>query len=177
VSDGPADPPLHHDPAVAAVGRALARHGYEVTADVLDGLPVVVGRRSDFRLRWMAVRLQTFVVVARFRTDHVAVSGPVLDRFLDAACAYAAGHKGGLPRGLQTGTAAVAVAVVDSGAGDAATWAGHPHGRRFAAMAYPVAVEVPAGRVVHPPRLVVGAVFNGHLRRVAEEVVGPALRD
>jgi hypothetical protein len=161
---------------VAAVGRALGHHGYEVASDTLDGLPVVVGRRSDFRLRWMAVRLHTFVVVARFRTDHVAAGAPVLDRFLDASCAYATSHKGGLPRGLQTGTAAVAVAVVDGGDDGARSWADHPHGRRFAAMAYPVAVEAATGRVTHPGRMVVGAVFNGHLRRIAEEIVAPAVR-
>jgi hypothetical protein len=161
---------------VVAIGRALARHGYDVAADTVDGLPVVVGRRSDFRLRWMAVRLHTFVVVARFRTDLVPPASPVLERFLDASCAYAAAHKGGLPRGLQTGTAAVAVAVVDDGDDGARAWADHPHGRRFAAMAYPVAVEASTGRVTHPPRMMVGAVFNGHLRRIAEAIVAPALR-
>jgi hypothetical protein len=162
----PADP-------VGAIGTALRACGYDTVDVDLDGNPVVVGRRSDVRLRWMAARLHTFVLAARFPAPEDA---GVLDRYLDLACRYAVDHKGGLPRGLQAGTAAVAVAVVDRGSEVTTSWADHPHGRRFAAMAYPVVVELDTGRVVHPGRMLLGAVFSGHLQRVADDVVGPALR-
>jgi hypothetical protein len=165
-----------HPDAVDAIGRALTGHGYQVGPETLDGRPVLVGRRSDFRLRWMAARLHTFVVVARFDDGGPGVDAATLDRYLDASCHYAMAHKQGLPRGLQTGTAAVAVAVVDRAGADAVTWADHSHGSRFAAITYPVTVELATGRVVHPPRKVMGAVFNGHLKGVAEEILAPAVR-
>lgn len=165
---------MPHPENVDAFGQALRQHGYEVTSDTVDGRPAVVGRRSDFRLRWMASRLHTFVVVSRF--GPAGTDTGALDHFLDAACQYAVKNKEGLPRGLQTGTAAVAVAVMDQVDGDAAAWAGHHHGRRFAALTYPVAVETTTGLVIHPGPAVLGAIFNSHLRRVAEEIVAPAAR-
>jgi hypothetical protein len=165
-----------HPDTVESIGRALARHGYQVGPESIGGRAVVVGRRSDFRLRWMAARLHTFVVVTRFDEGGAGPDTAGLDAFLDASCRYAVGHKQGLPRGLQTGTAAVAVAVVDRAGPDALAWADHSHGSRFAAITYPVTVEAATGRVVHPPRKVVGAVFNGHLKAVAEEIVAPAVR-
>ena len=77
--------------------------------------------------------------------------------------------------GLQSGTAAVAVAVVSGGAGEGAAWASRPHGRRFAAIAYPVAVDLGARSVVEPTRMVLGGIFVPFLRGVVSDVVRSTL--
>jgi hypothetical protein len=158
---------------VAAIGASLTHHGYAVTSEQLDGRSVLVGRNSEFRWRWFAVRLHTFVVVARFSPDPGDVA--TLDRFADEARRWALANKGGLPSGLQTGTAAVVVAVMDGANEVAVQWATVTRAKRFAVTTYPVVADITTGRVVHPRRMVVGAVFNSYLRDIAEEIVAPAL--
>ncbi|MHB1534515.1 MAG: hypothetical protein ACYC1D_07890 [Acidimicrobiales bacterium] len=43
-------------------------------------------------------------------------------------------------------------------------------------MTYPVTADVATASVTHPPRMMVGAAFNSHLRGIATDVVAPALR-
>ena len=95
-------------------------------------------------------------------------------RRLTATGAPAITLKGRL-RGLQSGTSAVAVAVVDS-AERAGEWAVKPHGRRFAALAYPVLVDLANERVVRPERMLIGAVYAPYLRQLVKEHVEPSLR-
>jgi hypothetical protein len=155
---------------VADIGRRLEEAGYETSTISLDGLTALVGRRSDFRLRWFGTRLHTFVFVAAFGHP----PREELDRFAAAASKFAIENKGGLPRGLQTGTAAVPVAVVDQVRPEIAEWAGRTF-RKFAAIGYPVLVETSTGRVHRPGRMVAGAVYDAHLRGIADKIVGGAL--
>ncbi|HEX4518611.1 MAG TPA: hypothetical protein VH063_03415 [Gaiellaceae bacterium] len=158
---------------MTALGAALAEAGYTVTNATLDGTPALVGRSSSFRWRWMATRLHTFVVVAAF--DPVPEDAAPLDRFLELAVKHAAANKGGMPAGFQTGTAAIAVALVDGASTAAREWALRPHGRKFGHIAYPVLADMETGEVVHPPRMIVGGIYNAHLKGIAERVVKPAL--
>jgi hypothetical protein len=159
---------------LAAVGAALEAAGYGVTNVTLDGQPALVGRASKFRWRWMATRLHTFVVVAGF--DPVPGDEAPLDRFLELAGSYARQNKGGLPAGFQTGTAVVAVALVDGASTASRTWALRAHGRKYGHVAYPVTADTETGEVVHPPPMIVGAIYNRHLKAIAEQIVAPALR-
>jgi hypothetical protein len=143
-----------------------------MTRDSVAGRQAVIGRRAQFRLRWLATRLHTFVLVAVFKSDATAEH---LDRFMDEASQYATTVKGGLPRGLQTGTCAVAVAVLPSAVG-VEGWASKPHGRRFAALTYPVTVDLANGRVDQPGRMLIGAVYVPYLKELVREHVEPSLR-
>ena len=157
--------------AVAAIGRRLEEAGYESSTVNLDGIPALVARRSDFRWRWFGTRLHTFVFVAAF--DHPTRAQ--LDRFATLASRYATANKGGLPRGLQTGTAAVSVAVVDHVREEVLAWADRRGKTRFAAIGYPVLAEASTGKVLRPARMVAGASYASHLRSVAD-LVGEAIR-
>jgi hypothetical protein len=154
--------------------EALRANGFSVTAAEVDGRPAVAGRRSDFRWRWFAVRLHTSLVAADL--DPTEATRASLDRFLAAASAWAVEHgPGGRRRlGLQTGTAAIAVAMLPSLTDEARAWASSAHGHRFAALAYPVAVDRSSGEVVQPRRMVVGGVFAGFLRGLVGAVLSPA---
>jgi hypothetical protein len=160
--------------ALAAIGVALDAAGYTLTNVTLDGRPALVARASNFRWRWMATRLHTFVVVADF--EPVPSDDAPLERFLELAGNYARENKGGLPAGFQTGTAVVAVAVVHGTSTAARKWALHNHGRKFGHVAYPVTADTETGEVVHPPPMVVGAIYNGHLKAIAEKIIAPAVR-
>lgn len=161
--------------AAEVLGRieaSLAGAGFKMVRDSVGGRQAVIGRTSAFRLRWMATRLHTFVLAAVFEGG--TARPDKLDRFLDESSQYAKTMKGGLPRGLQTGTAAIAVAVAESGH-DAGDWAVKPHGRSFAALTYPVLVDVGRRSVTSPPRMVVGAVYVPWFRQVVAEHVAPAV--
>ena len=156
---------------VQRIEASLATGGFKMTRDSVAGRQAVIGRQSTFRLRWVATRLHVFVLVAVFKSD---ATPEHLDRFLEEASQYAITLKGRL-RGLQSGTCAVAVAVVDS-AERAGEWAVKPHGRRFAAMTYPVLVDLANKRVVRPERMLIGAVYVPYLRQLVKAHVESSLQ-
>lgn len=159
---------------VERVRAAMQRSGYEVSSTEVDGRPVIAGRRSDFRWTWFAVRLHTSVIVRPFTAAEATME--TLDRYLTECRQWAIEHRrGSRLLGLQSATAAVAVAVVDGGAGEGGAWASRAHGRRFAAIAYPVAVDLDARSVVEPQRMVVGGIFVPFLRAVVADVVRSSL--
>jgi hypothetical protein len=156
-----------------ALPVVLRRNGFEVTSEEVGGRRAVVGRRSDFRWRWFAVRLHTAVVAAPF--DPAEAHPELLDRFLAEASRWAVEHRRSGRLGIQTGTAAVAVAVLPSMSEEVRAWASKPHGRHFAAIAYPVAVDASSGSVVNPQRMVVGGIFSSFLRNLVRDVVSVPL--
>jgi hypothetical protein len=160
------------DSPLADVRVALGTAQYTVADATFEGRPVVVGSTSEFRWAWVATRLHTFVVAVDF-TDE-AVDEPLLNRYLAVACGYAISHKGGLPRGLQTGVAVVGVAIAQAESAALSHWSSRAHGRHFAAITYPTSVVTSTGRVTRPTRLIGGAVYARHLARVVDDVVAPA---
>jgi hypothetical protein len=115
------------------------------------------------------VRLHTAVIVSTFSAGEARRD--LLDRHLAAANAWAIANRGGGHPGLQSGTAAITVVVLPDGPGEAVEWASHPHGHRFAAMAYPVAVDLRAGTVTQPLRFRIGRLFQGFLRGVVHDAI------
>jgi hypothetical protein len=161
------DPPA----VVGRIEASLRAGGFAVERGSVAGRDTVIARQSQFKLRWMATKLHTFVMVADFGAD---ASPDVLDRYLTEAVQYSISAKGGAPRGLQTGTCAMTVAVTES-AGGAGGWAVKPHGRRFAAMAFPVLVDVTAGSVSHPQRMAIGAIYVPYLKKLVQEHIVPSV--
>jgi hypothetical protein len=159
--------------AVARIGASLEIAGYEPEQELLGDRQVLVGRISMFRWRWFATRLHTFVAVAAF--PPLGTHREALDDYLHRCTELAIARKGGLPRGLQTGVAIVAVAVT-SGADDSLRdWATKVHGRQFAAIPFPVVADTAARTVTRPQRMMIGAIYAGHLRRVVDAHVTAAL--
>ena len=73
------------------------------------GVPVLVGRRGEFRMRWMGTKLHLFTVAAAVPEITVqAISG-----FTDQVMKYAKDTKGGLPVGFQNGIGAFPLLVSD----------------------------------------------------------------
>jgi hypothetical protein len=150
-------------PAALIVGRvetAMYAAGLQPARATIGGPVAVVGGTSEFRWQWMATRLNSFIYVASF-TPGTTVE--VLDGYLKAACQDAINRKGA-NRGLQSGVAAVTVAIVDNATTEQAAWAMKPHGRRFAAITFPVLVDATTRRVVFPERMVLGGIYAGYLK-------------
>jgi hypothetical protein len=155
------------------VRAALAASDFAMAEATFERRPVLVGATSEFRWSWVATRLHTFVFVVDFAEE--TVDEAMLDRYLNVACGYALHHKGGLPRGLQTGVAAVTVALAANESESLTHWSSRVHGRRFAAITFPASVVTSTGRVTRPSRLLGGAVYARHLMGVVDHVVAPAL--
>jgi hypothetical protein len=158
--------------ALAAIDERLAGAGYETGHTTVAGGDVLVARRSDFRWSWVATRLHTFVVV--FTVPHVDVA--TAEALTGAAQQYAIDNKGGLPRGLQTGTATIAVFLSQADSPAVRPWFSQSPTPRFGAARLPVLVELASGTATHfSGRLRFGAIYSAHIQSVVAEVVAAAV--
>ena len=71
--------------------------------------------------------------------------------------------------------AAVTVAVIDNATNDEQAWAVKPHGRRFAAVTFPVLADPSAKRVIRPERMVLGGIYTGYLQDLVRTYVEAAV--
>lgn len=156
------------NPAVVAIGTIeTGLKPLGAYRDTIGPATAAIALTSRFRWRWMATLLHTFIYAAWF---HPGTPVETLDQYLAAACQYAIDKKGAL-RGMQVGVAAVTVAIVDNATAEQVEWAAHPHGRRFAAIAFPVLVDATARRVIRPERMVLGAIYTGYLQELVRTYV------
>ncbi|MET7603984.1 levansucrase [Streptomyces avermitilis] len=119
------------------VERQLSADGCTTRWEDWAGVPVLVGRRADFRLSWMATKLHLFTVAAAVPE----VTVPVISTFTDQVMKYAKDTKGGLPVGLQNGVGAFPVLVSDRIDPAAVQWAEEQQRLKFACMTRPVVVD------------------------------------
>lgn len=136
---GPHDPSTPSAPAayLATLEGRLTADGCATRWEDWAGVPVLVGRRSDFRLRWMATKLHLFTVAAAVPE----ITVPVVEGFTEQVTKYAKNTKGGLPVGLQNGVGAFPVLVSDRVDPAAVRWAEERQRVRFACMTRPVVVD------------------------------------
>lgn len=153
------------------VGRARDA-GYDVSsATVGDFTDVAVTYRSDFRWTWLATRMHTFTFVAALD----GADPDTLATYANACVDHARKSKPGLPRGFQTGSAAVTIAVMDGPSDDVRSWASAAPKRRFAIMTFPAVVDATTGATSTVEKhLVWGAIYDGHFRRVLADHLGGA---
>ncbi|WP_411083074.1 levansucrase [Streptomyces sp. cmx-18-6] len=145
---------------LGSVERQLAADGCQPRWDQLGGAPVLVGRRADFRMRWMATKLHLFTVAAAVPE----ITVPVVEDFTSRVLTYAKENKGGLPVGMQTGVAAFPVLVSDRVDPAAMAWAEEKQRNRFAYFARPVVVDTTHRYVgFYSGTPMVGAAYASHL--------------
>ncbi|MEV7340820.1 levansucrase [Streptomyces sp. NPDC093544] len=122
---------------LALVEGRLAADGCATRWEDWAGVPVLVGRRADFRLSWMATKLHLFTVAAA--VPEITVS--TVAAFTDQVMKYAKDTKGGLPVGLQNGVGSFPVLVSDRVEPAAVQWAEEQQRVKFSSMARPVVVD------------------------------------
>lgn len=150
-----------------AVERAR-QLGLDLRQVDVGGRSVLVGRTAQFRWSWFATQLHTFVFLAHLATPTVAE----LESFSLACLTWAKENKGGLPHGLQTGTASMPVIYVDTIADDVRAWATELRGKRFACISFPAVVGPDGTALVAEDHLTWGAIYDDHLRNTAAMVTG-----
>ncbi|MEU2839173.1 levansucrase [Streptomyces sp. NPDC007076] len=145
---------------LTSVEGRLAADGCAPRWEDWSGVPVLVGRRADFRMRWAATNLHLFTVAAA--VPEVTVS--VIDAFTTQVLAYAKKNKGGLPVGMQTGVAAFPVLVGDRIDPAAMAWAEEKQRNQFACFARPVVVDSACGYVgMYRGKPALGRAYASHL--------------
>ena len=157
---------------VEAIAAGLTDGGFETSRTGVGDQRALVARRSEFRWEWMGSRLHTFVVVFSVggldRTRAQALSTEAQD--------YAIKHKGGLPRGLQTGTATIAVVITDEADEESVQWFRQEPKHRYAALLFPVLARPGSDELVYfTGRWSRGYLYRDYLLDVVRDIVGPAL--
>jgi hypothetical protein len=149
------------DEYLSLVAERLKADGAEVTTEYFRGVPAVVGYRSQFRLRWLATRLNLFTVV--LPVGLVTPAG--LKQFSEEVLDFATTQKGRF-RGLQNGVAAIPVQVSAQVHPEAVAFAQTDLIRRFSAFAWPTAVDLSTGQVHnHQGRVLVGGLYSSWMRQ------------
>ncbi|MFD1661945.1 levansucrase [Streptomyces caeni] len=144
---------------LAALEGRLTADGCTTRWEDWAGTAVLVGRRSDFRMRWMATNLHLFTVAAA--VPQITVQA--IESFTGSVLKYARDTKGGLPVGLQTGVGAFPVLVSEFVEPAAVHWAEAQQRNRFACMARPVVVDSRQRYVgMYRGKPAIGRVYASH---------------
>ncbi|MEO3753237.1 levansucrase [Streptomyces sp. B6B3] len=145
---------------LSSVGDKLAADGCSPRWHNEGGTPVLIGRRSDFRVGWGATKLHLFTLAAAVPE----ITVPVIADFTQHAIRYAKAHKGGLPRGLQTGVAVFPALISTRIDPQAVAWAEQKQRTQFACFARPVVVDVIRRYVgVYRGSPIIGRTYASHL--------------
>ncbi|MEV4386480.1 levansucrase [Micromonospora sp. NPDC049580] len=145
---------------LTATGERLRVDGCEVRTEDWGGVPVLIGYRGDFRMRWMATKLHLFTVAA----PTTLVTADALQRFTATAMDYVLARKGQL-RGFQNGVAVFPALVGTQVEPAASAWAQGGQQMKFAAVARPVAVDAGSGTAsAYRGNPALGFIYAAHLR-------------
>lgn len=151
------------------IADQLRHEGFAVHETVaVSGTEALIARRS----RWLFTsKMHEFVVV--FAVD--GLSGGGAADLARAAQSYAIRHKGGLPRGLQTGTLTTVVFLDENAQDGAVRWVDQSPVHRYAAMLFAVLIDVTKNEVVYwDGRWIRGWIFRvPALELVRKSVLGP----
>ena len=159
---------MQPDAFLAGVAERLRADGAVVDRQLLAGGPVLVGYRTQFRLRWMATKLHLFTVVA---TADVA-DAPALERLSHDALEFGI-HARGQLRGFQVGVAAIPILAARSVDAGAIAYAHDVLVRQWSAFAWPCVVDLATGRsYFHQGSVLLGGFYAGWMRKQTALAVG-----
>ncbi|MFC5032348.1 levansucrase [Streptomyces sp. SID13666] len=145
---------------LAAVESRLTADGCNPQWQDWSGVRVLVGRRSDFRLRWMATNLHVFTIAAAVPE----ITAATIDTFTTQTLSFAKKNKGGLPVGMQTGVAVFPVLVSERVDPAAMAWAEEKQRNQFACFARPVVVDTARHYVgLFRGKPALGWIYSSHL--------------
>lgn len=152
-----------------ASGHGLSRK----TATLSDGTQVPMTYQAEFRWRWFATRLHVFTFVAAM--DHVGKQD--IREFARLCTDFAKKEKPGLPRGFQTGAAAVPIVVASEVDDEATSWVETGVKNRFALLTFPALVDAGSGEVLTVRKIRAwGMIYDAFLRHVVRQHAGASER-
>lgn len=155
-----------------ALTARLGHAGFKIGRSRVAEHEVVIARRSDFKWAWIGTRLHTFVVA--FAPTELTAEGA--EQLSAAAHEYAITHKGGLPRGLQTGSATIPLFLFPEPGNATERWFAKEAKHRYAALQFPVLANVQTGELTYfKGRWTRGQMYEGHVMGIVNNVIAPAL--
>jgi hypothetical protein len=160
------------DEYVRAIAQRLESDGAEIDSKNLPAGFVLIGYRSQFRLRWVASKLNLFTIVAQAEVGTV----DRLEHHTDEALSYATSQKGRF-RGLQNGVAAIPALVASTVEPEAITFASTHLTRKFSAFAWPVLVDLASEKIYrHQGTVFLGGIYANWIRHRIDATF-PAFHD
>lgn len=163
------------DPSAARdlIAGQLGHGGFAVHEPVaVSDAEALIARRS----RWLfASKVHEFVVVFTV----AGLSGEGAARLASAGQSHAIRHKGGLPRGLQSGTLTTVVFLDEDPQAGAVEWIDQSPVHRYAAMLFTALIDVTKHEAVYwDGRWTRGSIFRGPtLESLRDNVLLPLLDD
>ena len=159
---------------IEGLEQALNANRFKLQHDVdIAGERALVAHRSDFRLRWFATRLHSFVItcsVSSLTTERA-------EELTAAAQQFSVSHKPGLPRGLQTGTMTFATFICDSSDEELQRWFAAKPPVGFAAMQFPVLADISTDQVTwFGGQRVLGSIYRQHAHRIVKDLIADGLQ-
>jgi hypothetical protein len=155
----------------SAVERAFSDAGFATDTLTIGGHKAVVMRRADFRLRWGALRLHTFVFL--FTLERLTQREA--QALTTSARQYAIDHKTGLRAGMGTGTLTVPIFLCANADDTAKRWFTHGLAPVFAAMALPVLVDLETQSLFYyRGQWGAGFIFRSYTLGLVTKTIAPA---
>lgn len=157
---------------VDALAAGLANGGFKTARAAVGDHQALVARRSEFRWEWVGSRIHTFVVAL----SAVELDANRAQALSTEAQDYAIKHKGGLPRGLQTGTATIAVIISDEADEQSVAWFEQDPKHRRAALLFPVLARPASEELAYfIGRWSRGYLYRDYLLGIVRDIIAPVL--
>ena len=152
------------------IADQLRQDGFAVQDGAVSDTEALIGRRAQWL---MTAKLHEFVFV--FVTE--GLSGERAEQLTGAAQSFAIKHKGGLPRGLQTGTLTIAAFLDPSPQDSAVAWVDQSPVHRFSALRFSVLVDTTDEETVYwDGAWTVGSAFTRETLALVRGLVVKPLR-
>ena len=137
----------------------------------LEGRPTFIGYEKKFRWLWFGTQLNTFVVAIDFGSDEVTLA--TVEGAMTEASAYSRLHNKGWPRGLQSGTAVIAVLLSSNLDSQAIQYCCKlKSAKKWAAFAIPVLVDSSTGDVHSFEKSPIwGCIYSPYFNRMIADML------
>ena len=141
-----------------------------LSEDSIGGRPTVIGYDKQFRWRWFATQLNTFIVAVDFGNETVTVES--IENVLNEAFAYAKQNYSGWPRGFQSALGSIVIVVSSSIEDTAATYCRElKSGKKWAGFSVPVAIDANSGQVhAFEKKPMWGGIYYPYFKQTIEEL-------
>ena len=136
---------MDQDTYFKSVNDRLIINGFQLGSDKIGDFDVEIGKKKEFRLKWIATQLNIFVIMSSVNR----IPKDTIQWFSKTSLDYALTHKKGLPRGFQSGIVCFALLVCKNVDEDAMKWVQRIPKRRFAAIEMPVISDLSNNQIYY----------------------------
>jgi len=138
---------------------------------MINNCPTVIGYEKEFRWKWMATQLNTFVVASDL--SDTVVTEETIEEFLTSAFKYAQKNYTGWPRGFQSGLGVITILLSKKiSEGSIAYCRESKSGKKWAGFSVPVIVDTATYKVYSFKRNPMwGRIYYPYFREIVNELI------